>query len=317
MGEKRGFVFRLAQRFPEARKKKVIGLGWVKIGDLSRFTDRDGIKGALRSEYPDMYKDNERAVGNAAGSIWRFIKEMNVGDLVAIPVQDGFHLVKIAGGVFFDPVGAKEDFGCRRPVEWMTDEPIPRSYAVNDLQLRLKARQTCVEATDLIEAMEESRRRKKPVSFVDTVMVNARAVVAEALRNAVNNVVLEKVVQGLASARGAKTYIPARNNSAPGDVDIIAIYDLRIGNQESLVKVAYQVKQHKGVSDEQGIQQLIDRMKDGEYRYGCFVTTATEVTETARNLADESDILVLAEKELVDWVLEVGLSALRTHLEGP
>jgi restriction system protein len=306
-----------AGRFNEAIQSSHVAVGWSKADDLADKTKWEEFKSALRTTYPDDYAANERALGNAAGSLWRFIHDVQPGDYAVVPTPDGFLIAEFEGQAFHEPKGIDTDSGWRRKVKWRTDiaRPVPRSHASNELQRRMKARQTCIECTDLMDDIRAAQERGKPLVFTDAILDATRDAVAKCLRSAINDNGLEQVVARLAKASGARNaLVQAKNSGLPGDVDVIAFYDLRIGNQESTVKVAYQVKQHDGdsITDEWGIQQLIERMNSDESNVvrGCLVTTARDITEQARNLADENGILVLTEKELVEWVWMVGLQAI-------
>lgn len=262
----------------------------------------------LRDVYPEIYAGQERALGNAAGSVWRFLKDMRPHDLVLVPVERGFLVGEIKSGAWFDEEGVSRDFAWRRKVEWWQKEPFRRDHADNLLQRRLKARQTCVDATDLLPQIEAATRRKEPVSFSQTILETAAAAVSEALTSAVNDTGLEELIARLSRAGGATAEIQPKNSGKPGDVDVIATYDLGIGTQEATIRVAYQIKQHAAQSDAYGIRQLVDRMEvDADLDRGCFVTTAESVTEDARELADRNNILIVTRQELIEWILRTGL----------
>ena len=132
--------------------------------------------------------------------------------------------------------------------------------------------------------------------------------VSEALTRAVNGTGLEELIARLSRAGGATAEIQPKNSGKPGDVDVIATYDLGIGTQEATVRVAYRIKQHDAHSDAYGIQQLLDRMEvETDLDRGCFVTTAEGVTEDARALADRNDILIVTTQDLIEWILRTGL----------
>lgn len=312
---RKAFIFRLDHRLPVSLDHNVIGLGWYQAERLDTIKDWPEFKNILRDAYPDPYATNERSLGNAAGSIWRFMFDMSIGDYALVPADSAFYLAEIKGAPFYEAKGAndQDDFAWRRSVTWITprDRPIPRSFANNSLQMRMKARQTCVDASDLLSEITSALNRTKPVTFTEFLLKSAYEPVSKALKQGVSNYGLEEIVRRLASARGAKAEGQSKNTGRPGDVDVIAYHDLKIGNQESVVKVAFQVKQHEGVSDEVGIQQLIDRMEhDPTLKHGCFVTTAAEVSKEARELAEANDIILVTEKELIEWIMMVGLHSL-------
>jgi hypothetical protein len=165
-----------------------------------------------------------------------------------------------------------------------------------------------VNVNDLRTEILEAVVRKAPLSFNDIVLAQASVPVANALLKSINDVQLEELVVSLARAAGAKAERAPKNSRLPGDVDVVATYDLRVGTEESTIKVAYQVKQHEAVTGILGVQQLVDRMAaDPEIVRGYFVTTADELESAAQTLADENDIVVIKKKGLVEWILMSGL----------
>ncbi len=310
---RKAFAFRLGHRLSSSLKNDIFGLGWCLAEHLNVEKDWQKFKEIVRSAYPEAYSAGERALGNAAGSLWRFIHGMKLEDYVIVPSDEGFYVAEVKGAPFYDAEGCEDDFAWRRKVKWLTKVPVSRTFASNALQMRLKARQTCVDATDLVLDIQEALKREKPVNFTETVIESSYEPVAKALQTAINNYGLEDIIKRLAMSGGARADIQPKQSRLPGDVDVVASYNLSIGwNQESVVKVGYQAKQHEGVSDEYGVKQLIDRMQsDPSFVRGCFVTTARSITEDARKLADEHNVIVMTQKELVEWVMMVGLGALR------
>jgi predicted Mrr-cat superfamily restriction endonuclease len=308
------FVLRLDHRLERSLAESVIGLGWWKADRLPQIDEWAEFKEHIREKYPEY--QSEHSLGNAAGSIWRFVKAMKVDDRVIVPVQGAFYVARVDSDAFYEASGANDDidYAYRRRVVWETDKnrPVPRSHASGALQRWMKARQTCVEVeSGLGRDLDKAISRKTPLDFGGAVLEAAYEHVALALHDAINDLGLEKIVCRLANASGAHSWIPAKNSGEAGDADIIAQYDLGIAATGATVEVAYQVKQHKGMTDEWGIQQLIKRMEaTPSIVRGCLVTTAPTVSNTAKELAEKHDILILTETELVQWVLSVGLGAL-------
>ncbi|TKW61310.1 MAG: hypothetical protein DI628_01375 [Blastochloris viridis] len=311
--DKNAYVLRLGQRLPKAIQQNVVGIGWAHAPDLLQHPQWDALKTSLRQAYPAMYEGNERSLGNGAGSVWRFLFEMKTGDLVLVPCDEGFHLAEVVSDAYFEPAGVSDDFAWRRKIVWRKAGAIPRSHASNELQKRLKVRNTCASATDLLNDICKAEAAKGPVSFNSTALSGVHEAVSKALKSSLNDRQLEELVRSLALASGATSAEVLPKRGPVGDADVKAVYDLRIGgaHMEAKIQVLYQVKHHQGVSDAYGIQQLIDRMDvmGGEAVKGCFVTTAPAVTAEAQTLAEANDILVVKERELIDWILSVGLGS--------
>lgn len=313
--ERKLFILRLDHRLNRSLTQGIVGLGWWRAAGLQHIHNWADFKKLIRDSYPVDYQ-NEYSLGNAAGSVWRFLKSMNVGDSAIVPVPGAFHVARVESPAFYDPEGANDeiDYAYRRRVTWETnvDKPVLRTHASGTLQRWMKARQTCVEVESGLERdLEDALRRKAPTDFSQAVLEAAQENVARVLREAITDQGLENVVKRLAQASGARCWIPPKNSGLPGDADIMAQYDLGIAGTDTTVEVAYQVKQHTGQTDDWGVQQLIDRMAaTPSIVRGCLVTTADDVSETAKHAAEEHAIVILTKRQLVQWVLSVGLGAL-------
>jgi len=64
-------------------KENRIGIGWDKVGDLSKLgPTREAFKEAVAQAYPQK---KPGAIPNNAGQLFRFARDMAVGDYVAYP----------------------------------------------------------------------------------------------------------------------------------------------------------------------------------------------------------------------------------------
>jgi predicted Mrr-cat superfamily restriction endonuclease len=157
----RAFVLRISpggvDGVPDALSSREISIGWAKAERLMDLTldywqFREVVKEAYYPEDPG-YRD----AGAVAGQLWRFIREMDEGDLVVVPHFGEFYITKVTGPLIYRPEKADEHSAFRRPVEWLNKaQPIPRSRALAALQSRMKIRQTCADATDLIEEIQDA-----------------------------------------------------------------------------------------------------------------------------------------------------------------
>jgi len=306
----KAWVLRLDHRYDISKRENVVGLGWVHATDLDQIKDWEAFKAALRNAYPN-YAESEHALGNVAGSAWRFIHEMHEGDLVAVPVPDGFEVARIEGKVRHEPDKVQEDYGWRRNVTWLTDRPKPRSFAKSNLQRRLKARQTCVRASDLQEEIEASLKRREPVEHVQEFYETAREPLTRVLLDSLNDIALEKVICRLVEADGATARIPTKNNPGLGDVDVEARYRL-FGPTGPEHVVLFQIKQHSGSTSAHAMKQLIEVASaiEDEKPSLCVVTTASAIDPDAQKLAGEHGIQVLKIGDLLQWILSAGVDVL-------
>ena len=121
--------------FQVAEKNNFIGVGWNRIGDLSWLTEdtREDMKEKFRISDPEA---NEREIGNWTGQLIRFVCDMEVDDIVILPIETNIEFTeagnkytydekayligRIKSGYYF--AGEKPEDKClcqhRRDVEW-------------------------------------------------------------------------------------------------------------------------------------------------------------------------------------------------------
>lgn len=74
-------------------------IGWHELGDLSNVSTKDDIKNKYNDVWPDA---KARARGQNIGQIWRFLKEMKVGDYVVFADDKLCHIGKIISDYYYD-----------------------------------------------------------------------------------------------------------------------------------------------------------------------------------------------------------------------
>jgi restriction system protein len=107
-----------------ALKKNIVAVGWAKVGDLSKLKpDREAFKKAVASAFPDK---KPGAIPNNAGQLYRFVHEMNPGDLVVYPSKRDrqVHIGRVEGPYHYDPA-LEPGYPNHRPVKWLS--VIPRT----------------------------------------------------------------------------------------------------------------------------------------------------------------------------------------------
>jgi hypothetical protein len=149
------FVLRIApsktDRVPEALRDSELIIGWSHASglldpsaDLARF--REVIQKTYHHGEP-----NELKAGKGAGSMWRFVREMRLGDIVLVPHHKDLYVGRVAGPAYHDPGKIAEDTAHRRPVEWLNGgAPLPQSLASAELQARIRRPRALSPASDLI-----------------------------------------------------------------------------------------------------------------------------------------------------------------------
>lgn len=104
-------------------------IGWEETPDLATFKDRDALRAALATTYPD---EKPKTLSNWESQLWPFARVMVEGDPVVMPLKQrsGFALGRVKG--FYAHVEHAGERLHTRPVEWVKE--VPRSALAQDLQ---------------------------------------------------------------------------------------------------------------------------------------------------------------------------------------
>lgn len=160
----RAWVVRIASREAYCFNNNTVAIGWSDAKDLNRPNlTWDAFKAIVKAAYPVQYT-NPDALGQAAGSIWRFVRDIKPDDWVIAPTWTGLNVARVTGQLVYDSSQVPDDNAWRYPVKWIRLD-IPRDTASAPLQARCSSRQTCVEATEfLVEIEQLSLQVGKPQS---------------------------------------------------------------------------------------------------------------------------------------------------------
>jgi predicted Mrr-cat superfamily restriction endonuclease len=268
--DRRAFVLSIApseiDRVPMALESDTIIIGWsLAEGLLDEALSWEQFREKLIEAYPEHYKANLRKAGSAAGNMWRFIHEMKHDDLVVARHHNGFYVAKIVGDAEYRKEEVEEDTAYRRRVVWLNDKkPIPRDQARAALYSRMKAYQTCVDASDLvseIEAALEAAHAGKTKSFgFELTDSLSKAAVHDMRRGYINEQAFERLVAVVLKRLGASVTITPRAQDV-GD-DIVAQF------KELGITGVAQVKWHPD-PDWRTERKAVDQVLDGIEKHKC------------------------------------------------
>lgn len=93
-------------------------IGWSNLGDLTGVESKD----ELASIYDEHFQKNNRGRGQDIGQVWRFIRDINVGDYIIFAEQSVFHIGRIDSDCFFDESDNSNqdlDYKYNRKVTWL------------------------------------------------------------------------------------------------------------------------------------------------------------------------------------------------------
>jgi predicted Mrr-cat superfamily restriction endonuclease len=322
---KQAFLIRCApgriSRLDEVVNDDQIVIGWSK--GKKQFLDseinREKIKKILKTEYSPFYNDNEYSLGQATGYLWRFLKEMQVGDYVIVPKEKAFFLGEVTSSPIFVKEKLEDDTAIRRNVKWLNEKKeILREYCSSGLISRLKYQGTCVSATDLIADIEialENSRLNKKVSFKNQLNEKLKLDISEFIKSDqayLSNSKFEHLIKYLMIGLGANNAeIPSKKSfpNSIADVDVIADFT-HLG-----IKIFIQVKKHKDKTDVSAVQQIIQALKEtnksgNEPIYG-WVISSGYFNEKSEKLATENGIRLVNGEELAEMIISIGIEKIK------
>ncbi len=96
-----------------------ICIGWSAIGDLTSVLTKEQLSSLHEETWP---KSKPRAKAQNVGQIWRFVKDMNIGDYVVFADGDYCHIGRISSDYYFDNSvypNQSDDYTNIRNVEWL------------------------------------------------------------------------------------------------------------------------------------------------------------------------------------------------------
>lgn len=317
----RAFVLRISpvgvDGVPEALASNEISIGWAKA---ERLMDQSLDYWAFREVVKEAYYPDDagyREAGGVAGQLWRFIREMTDGDRVVVPHGGEFFVAKVAGGLIYRPEKADEHSAFRRPAEWLNGaQPMPRAKALAALQSRMKIRQTCADATDLAEEIQDAlnvaaggEKRNFGIDLRSRLVEQARS---EITSGRMDSFGFERLLATLLRSLGA-TEVRIVARSQDKGADIIATFSLA-GTFN--FRLAVQAKHYRADPPvgPQVIDQLVSGMEAEQASLGWVATSgsfAPEALERKAQYEEQSgfQIELIDGDQLAAMIVEGGLHA--------
>ena len=269
--------------------QKIIAIGWKEMGNLSRLSrTREAFKEAFSSIFPNVKKGS---VASAAGMMYRFVCEVEVGDYVIYPSKSNrkINIGVIEGNYTYQPDAIQ--YAQQRRVKWLKHLD------------RTDFSQGALYVDEFLNAIDKEFKRDKklPDSEMEVVMANAEEVqeatrdfVLKQLSRHLKGYALEGLVADLLNAMGYRTTVSAQGGDS--GIDITAYKD------ELPPRILVQVKSQDSPIKEATIQSLKGAMKEGDY--GLFVTLSS-YTKNAQKYLDNTPIIRgINGTELVDLLVK-------------
>lgn len=285
----RAFVLRIApseiDRVPEALRSNDAIIGWADaVGLLNPKLTWEQFRAVIHNAYHKNERDYARS-GRGAGIVWTFIREIQRGSLLVVPHGPQFYVAEVVGDARYEPSKRKDDTSYRRSVRWLNEaKPIPRQHARAALQARMKVRQTCATATDLIDHIREALDTAKQGSLPSFDADLRKRLIGETLREIqsgrMNDRGFENLVAVVMRSLGARTVevIPRQKDKG---ADILATFLIAGSFGFTLAAQAKHYQASPPVTP--GVlDQLVSGMEAESADLGWVVTSGTFSDEAVR-----------------------------------
>lgn len=316
-------------RYGEHEKKfldeKRIYLTWKGLAqDLTSLGDQKELRTLLEETYPDKSKHK---IANNVGQIWRFCKEIHLGDWIIVPSKQrsAIHVAKVKGEYVFNRDG-EDPYYHYRDVEWIIQD-VPRSNFDQDLLYSFGAIMTICrihrnDAERRVREMEE--KNWKPSGVISTLTTREEDEdtesderlndLEEAARDQLTKRIIARfkghgmarLVDAVLRAQGYTTYLSPEGPDK--GIDLLAAPEPMGFGQP---RVCVQVKSGDSPLDRPTLDQLIGVMQNVQAGHGLLVSWGgfkssvdrEEATQFFRvRLWDQGDIIdqVLTNYEKLD-----------------
>ena len=282
-------------------KNRVIAIGWPKLGDLSKYKDREQYK--VRHE--EVYDaDSIGALRNTAGIVFRFVHEMQIGDYIIYPskVSRQVYIGEIIGEYKYSP-DIEKRYPNQRTVKWLGN--FPRTSFIQEALYEIGSALTLFQvrnfADEFIVKLEGKPSAEPPeeeeiATISEDVGIQTKDFVLKQLKKHYKGEVLEVFIVHLLERMGYHARQTVKNNPS---VDIIAHKD-EFGFESPVIKC--QVKSEDSPIKLEPVEKLYSRVNQSEY--GLFIALST-YSDKVRNFGESKHNLRLIDGyELVDLILD-------------
>jgi predicted Mrr-cat superfamily restriction endonuclease len=303
------FILRLApsqiDHVPEALRTNQIMIGWAKAkGLLDESLKWEQFREIVKFKYHPG-DQNYRRAGADGGHLWRFIRDMKVGDFVVVPYWDTFYIGEVKGTATYDPAKVSDDSAYRRTIRWLNNkESLPRSVAQAALISRMKIQGTSATATDLLDSIKLCLSAvgsgEKPTFERDLKARLVSATLAELHTGRIDSYGFEHLVAAVMRGLGAKDVRVVPRNKDKG-ADVLATF-LVAGVIQQVVAIQAKHWQPKPPVGRDVVDQLIQGIEAEGANLGMIMTSGSisdEATKAATKYTTSKGIKI----ELVDGEL--------------
>lgn len=286
-------------------KKNVVAIGWAKTGDLGKLeANREAFKAVVAKTWPDK---KPGAIPNNAGQLYRFVHEMQTGDVVVYPSKADrqIYLGRVEGPYRYDP-SLEAGYPHLRAVKWLRTVPRTRfsQGALYEIGSAMSLF-TVKNYADEFRAVLESKSAPPPLPVrEDETLTEVSKDVEETTRDFVLKTLAQQTkghpfahfVGHLLEVMGYRARVSAEGPD--GGIDIIAHRD-ELGFEPPIIKV--QVKSTVGKVGDPETSALYGKVGPGEH--GLLVTLGYFTSQARSFERSKSNLRLIDGVELVELVL--------------
>jgi restriction endonuclease Mrr len=253
--------------------------------------------------------------------MWRFIREMNNGDLVVVPYGNQFYIAQVDGPATYDSTRITDDTAFRRQVKWLNEKnPIPRNVAKSALISRMKTQGTCAYATDLLDEIEESLQavatNRNPTFHTDLQARLVKETLDELRSGRMDSLGFEKLIDAVLVGLGAEEsrIVPRKQDKG---ADVLATFRVAGAFRQVVAVQAKHWKPDPPVGRDV-VEQLIRGIEAESADLGMVITTGAiseDASLAAEQYYDDKGIKI----ELIDGeqfaklIIEHGIRTSQQH----
>lgn len=283
-------------------EENVIALGWRRLGDLSELGDtREEFKAHYTEIMPEKSKQH---VALNAGQLFRFVHEMQIGDLVVFPgkIDREVHIGEVMGEYMYRPE-VHADYANQRKVKWLKHVARTRfsQAALYEMGSAMSLFQIKNNADEIIAALEGKALEEVIIDeavarVAEDIEEQTTDFVLKQLERNLKGLPLEEFVRHLLETMGYRARLTDPNEPS---VDLIAHKD-ELGFEPPIIKV--QVKGSPGKVSDKDVSALFGKVDHDEF--GLLITLG-EFTPPAKTFAgSKSNLRLIDGAELVEMVFE-------------
>lgn len=279
-----------------------VAIGWGAVGDLNQLDpNRDAFKAAYDRTYPG---NSASHVGVSAGVLYRFVVEMQIGDIVVYPAKDRtINIGRVVGPYRYVP-DFPVDCPNQRPIEWIVKD-VPRgnfsAAALHEFGSFLTLFRINNAIEEVLAVASGEQREAPPADAADDAKLTTQAeegvedFILRRLKTDQSAYEFEHFVAHLLTAMGY--YSRVTKQSGDGGVDIVAHRD-ELGFEPPIIKV--QCKQTLSTIGRPDIQKLAGAIERDEK--GLFVTLGSFTPDARTYEQTKPDLRLIDGEALVELI---------------